>query len=227
MKLERFFSNKNICSRKQFKVFLKNSSVVVNGKNVKASVELNNLDEIIVNDEKYIYRKYVYIVMNKPKGYVCANTDELNSTVFELLGKNDYQNDLFTVGRLDKNTTGLLIITNDGTFGHEISKDKKNYPKTYSVRLAKTLSNEDIQKLETGVIINKGYVTKPSKLQMIEEKEMYLTIYEGKYHQVKEMMKAVNNEVVELNRIAIGNYYLDDCLRQGEYVLEEREKIKH
>ncbi len=226
IKLEKFFSNKNICSRSAFKKYIKDNDIIINEKKISSSVKIRDRDEIIVNGIKYIYRQYVYIIMNKPKGYVCANIDDMNSVVFDLLKEEDFQKDLFTVGRLDKDTTGLLIITNDGKFAHSIASDKKNFVKKYYAKLANKINDIEISKLSEGVELSCGYVTKPALVNKLSDTEVEIEISEGKYHQVKRMLHSVGNEVLDLERIAIGGYILSNDLLVGEYKHYEYQELK-
>ena len=155
-------------------------------------------------------------MLNKPAGVVSATTDNHDKTVLDLL-KDAHGKDLFPVGRLDKDTEGLLLITNDGELSHNLLSPKKHVDKTYLVKTAESVTTEMVQALERGVDIGEEKLTLPAKVKVLEDKEIELTITEGKFHQVKRMLKAVDNEVVYLKRLSMGCLKLDETLKLGEY----------
>lgn len=161
--------------------------------------------------------KYTYIIMNKPKGYVCALKDNLHPTVNSLI--KEKIKGLHIVGRLDKDTTGLLVLTNDGQYTHNATHPKKHVKKTYRVTLALPIKQEDIAQIENGMSIDHGETKlKPGQVEVISDKVINLTISEGKFHQVKKMFFALNNEVVELQRISFDKFNLSDfSINEGEY----------
>ena len=158
----------------------------------------------------------MYYMLNKPQGVVSATQDNTCKTVLDILDV-DCKKDLFPVGRLDKDTEGLLLITNDGELAHKLLSPKKHVDKTYLVGIARKLSTEDIEKLELGVDIGEKHLTQPAKVEVISDTEIKLTIHEGKFHQVKRMLKAVDNEVLTLKRVSFGGLKLDETLKTGEY----------
>ena len=157
-------------------------------------------------------------MLNKPKDYISATFDTKLPTVLDLL-EFPYSNmELFPVGRLDIDTTGFLILTNDGKFSYNVTNPKKKVNKKYFVTLRDEIISEQIEKLENGIYFEKeDFTTENAKVEKISEKEINLTISEGKFHQVKRMLEYVENEVVELKRVCIGNLNLDDSLKLGEY----------
>lgn len=161
--------------------------------------------------------KNVYIALNKPKGYVCALKDNLHPTVMELINE-DIKN-LHIVGRLDIDTTGLLIITNDGKYTHNATHPKKHVSKTYQVTLKKPITSENVKTIEDGMFIDHGETKlKPGKVEVVSDNIVNLTISEGKFHQVKKMFFALDNEVVNLHRISFDKYSLADLkIKIGEY----------
>lgn len=161
--------------------------------------------------------KFTYIIMNKPKGYVCALKDNLHPTVISLI--NEKIKGLHIVGRLDKDTTGLLVLTNDGSYTHNATHPKKHVKKVYQATLASPISAADIKLIESGMTIDHGETKlKPGQVEVINDKLVNLTIEEGKFHQVKKMFFALDNEVLELHRIAFDKYNLSDYdLKEGEY----------
>lgn len=224
MRLDRFLCELNIGSRNQVKTFLRQGMVTVNGIPVTGpETRINEFtDEIIFRGEKLQYRKFVYYMLNKPVGVVSASRDKRERTVVSLLGK-DAREDIFPVGRLDKDVTGLLLLTNDGELAHRLLSPKRHVDKTYLAVLEHGLSTEDIFRLESGLDIGEERPTLPCKVSVIEEQSVkrepaiHLTLHEGKFHQVKRMLQAVDNQVLELQRIAFGGLCLDKCLRPGEY----------
>lgn len=225
MRLDKFLSNQGIASRSQIKEYIKKGRVMVNQQIVKnADCQIQeNTDTIYFDNQLISYQKNMYIMMNKPQGVVSATKDNLHPTALELL-QDILVKDLFFVGRLDIDTEGFLLITNDGALSHNLLSPKKHVDKTYQVCLSKPLTKEQIVELEAGVDIGESRLTLPSKVQVITDTEIFLTIMEGKFHQVKRMLKAVDNEVLFLKRISIGGVVLDESLNPGEYrFLTEKE----
>ena len=203
-----------IGSRSEIKKYLKTYRVKLNGKfekNSNTQVDIEK-DEILFDDEIVIYKEFTYLMLNKPKDFISATFDTKLPTVLDLL-EFPYSNmELFPVGRLDIDTTGFLILTNDGKFSYNVTNPKKK------VTLRDEIISEQIEKLENGIYFEKeDFTTENAKVQKISEKEINLTISEGKFHQVKRMLEYVENEVVELKRVCIGNLNLDDSLKLGEY----------
>lgn len=230
MRLDKFICKVSSYSRSEAKNLLKKGSVTVNGiicKDGEVKID-ENQDSITIHDKEISYREYYYYLLHKPAGCITACEDPKEKTVMDLLkdapGKN-----LFPVGRLDKDTEGLLLITNDGALSHNLLSPKKHIPKTYFVRCKYPFSGEDMQKLEEGVDIGDEKRTKPAKVKRISDKEMELTITEGRFHQVKRMLSAISNEVVYLKRISMGNLKLPEDIKYGEYrelTLDELNELK-
>jgi pseudouridylate synthase len=209
-----------IGSRSEIKKFLKTCRVKLNGKFEKSpntQVDIDK-DEILFDDEIVIYKEFTYLMLNKPKDYISATFDPKLPTVLELL-EFPYSNmELFPVGRLDIDTTGFLILTNDGKFSYNVTNPKKKVNKKYLVTLRDDISSNQIESLENGIYFEKeDFTTENAKFEEISKREIYLTISEGKFHQVKRMLEYVGNEVVELKRVSIGNLSLDEKLELGEY----------
>lgn len=209
-----------IGSRSEIKKFLKTCRVKLNGKFEKSpntQVDIDK-DEILFDDEIVIYKEFTYLMLNKPKDYISATFDPKLPTVLELL-EFPYSNmELFAVGRLDIDTTGFLILTNDGKFSYNVTNPKKKVNKKYLVTLRDDISSNQIESLENGIYFEKeDFTTENAKVEKISKREIYLTISEGKFHQVKRMLEYVGNEVVELKRVSIGNLSLDEKLELGEY----------
>lgn len=226
LRLDKFLCEMNIGTRSQVKKELKRRFVTVNGEIVtKPEHKVNeNRDKVVYKGELLSYRKYVYYMLNKPAGVVSATQDNTCQTVTELL-KNTGYGGLFPVGRLDKDTEGLLLMTNDGELAHHLLSPRKHVSKVYDVELKEKLSEAEGKRLEAGVDIGEDKLTLPAKVEYVAEKRIYLTITEGKFHQVKRMLQAVDNEVVFLRRIAMGELVLDEKLAPGEYRELSEEEI--
>lgn len=226
MRLDKFLCDMNIGTRSEVKALLKKGFVAVNGIPVKsADIKINETtDNITFQGKVLTYQKYFYYMLNKPAGYVSATNDNKEKTVMELFRSEDRRDDLFPAGRLDKDTTGLLLITNDGELSHKLLSPKSHVDKCYHVTIERSLSGNDIAALETGVDIGEDKPTLPAKVKTLDENNILLTIHEGKFHQVKRMLEAVNNKVIHLKRISFGSLVLDDTLQEGDYrVLTEKE----
>jgi len=218
MRLDKFLSNQGIASRSQVKEYIRKGRVIVNEQVVKTSEQQidESKDRIYFDGELILYQKNIYIMLNKPQGVVSATMDNVHKTAFDLL-KIANKKDLFIVGRLDLDTEGLLLITNDGELSHNLLSPKRHVSKTYQVIAEQPLTKEQIQKLEAGLDIGEEKLTLPARVQQITENEFYLSIVEGKFHQVKRMLQAVDNQVVFLKRVAIAGLKLDETLKAGEY----------
>ena len=212
MRLDKFLANMGVGTRSEVKQLLKKGSVKVNQNIVKLpKLHVNpNSDEIMVNDEVVSYIDKVYIMLNKPKGYISATEDELIPEYAHL--------NIFPVGRLDKDTEGLLLVTNDGQFNHEVMNPNKHVSKTYEVYSKHPITQFDIDKFKSGIELSDGKL-KPAILKKVDNYVSHVTIYEGKYHQVKRMFHSIENEVLELKRIKIAQLELDHNLDLGSYRL--------
>lgn len=216
-RLDKFLCDKKIGTRSQVKVLIQKGLVTVNDEVVrKADVKVSETDEICCQGESLSSEEFGYFMLNKPAGLISATEDPSKQTVIDLFKDEPYKN-LYPVGRLDKDTEGLLLITNDGPLGHKLLSPKKHVPKTYYAKLSHGLSKEDIDVLENGVDIGEKNLTLPAKIEILEEMAVHITITEGKFHQVKRMFEAVNNQVVYLKRISMGSLRLDETLKLGEY----------
>lgn len=218
IRLDKFLAQMNIGTRSEVKNAVRKGKVTVNGKvckNAEEKIE-ESTDKVCYENREIVYEKYVYYMLNKPAGVVSATKDNVDKTVMDLFSDISGK-DLFPVGRLDKDTEGLLLITNDGELAHNLLSPKKHISKTYRVRTRDILAKEQLEALERGVDIGEDTITLPAEAEQIEEKELFLTIYEGKFHQVKRMLKAVGNEVIYLERIKMGQLSLDETLPRGEF----------
>nr|WP_293993148.1 pseudouridine synthase [uncultured Fusobacterium sp.] len=216
MRLDKFLVECGLGSRKEVKEIISNGEITVNGE--VTIVNKQNIDEasdeIRFQDEILTYKKYRYYIMNKKAGYITATEDFKERTVMELLPDWVIKKDLAPVGRLDKDTEGLLLFTNDGKLNHKLLSPKSHVDKTYYVEVENDLRTEDLISLENGVTID-DYFTMPAQAKKIEDKKLLLTIREGKFHQVKKMLEAVGNKVLYLKRISFGKLKLNN-LELGE-----------
>ncbi|MCY7778706.1 pseudouridine synthase [Bacillus haynesii] len=223
MRLDKLLSNSGYGSRKEVKKMLKNGAVRVNDQLVKDAKEHIDpeSDDITVYGESVIYQEFIYLMMNKPQGVLSATEDSRQETVVDLLDPELLRFEPFPVGRLDKDTEGLLLLTNDGQLAHQLLSPKKHVPKTYEVHVNKPIDQAALDQLEKGVDIGEGYVTKPAEASLLESENgverLLLTITEGKFHQVKRMLKAVGHDVIYLKRLKMGDVDLDEELLPGEY----------
>ncbi|MFQ3802220.1 pseudouridine synthase [Staphylococcus equorum] len=218
MRIDKFLANMGVGTRTEVKQLLKKGNVTVNDKKEKSpKTQINpDTDTVSVNDTQIQYIDKIYLMLNKPKGYLSATEDNNQQTVIDLVEEFRYL-ELFPVGRLDKDTEGLLLITNDGQFNHQLMSPTKHVSKTYEVISEKTITKNDIESFKTGIELNEG-LAKPAQLVEGDEKnKSFVTIYEGRYHQVKRMFHAIDNEVLALKRISIGDLKLDSALAPGEY----------
>ena len=230
MRLDKLLVEQGIGTRSEVKALLKKGLILVDGN--KATRPEEKVDEssvvITYQGKDYTYKKFSYYIMNKPKGVITATEDAKEKTVMDLFYEQckDAPKGLSPVGRLDKDTTGLLLITNDGKLAHDLLSPKKHVDKTYFVTLDGELSSDDITQLEKGVHIGEGDLTAPAKVEYEGGNTCYITIHEGKFHQVKRMFFAVGREVIELKRTAFGPLKLDEeKLPLGYFSELKRESI--
>lgn len=216
MRLDKFLVECGVGSRKEVKQVISSGEIKVNNELIdspKFNLDVTK-DEVKLNDRILTYKKFRYYIMNKKAGYITAVEDLNEKTVMDLLPDWVIKKDLAPVGRLDKDTEGLLLFTNDGKLNHKLLSPKSHVEKTYYVEIEKSIDDKSINFLETGVDIG-SYITMPAKVHKIDDKKIYLTIKEGKFHQVKKMLEAVNNKVTYLKRVSFGNLELN-ALKIGE-----------
>lgn len=224
MRLDKFFSQTGTLTRSQAQKQLKLGKVTVNGETIKkADYKVDpDKDEIRYNEDKIVYRRFIYIMMNKPRGVVSATEDRDQKTVLDLLPEDLLKFDLFPCGRLDKDTTGLVVLTNDGISAHNALSPKKHVEKKYSFETADAYSDADVTAIESGITLKDGYSTKPCKIERISETEGYIYLTEGKYHEIKRLFGARSNKITKLERIGFGKLEIGD-LPEGDwrYLTEE------
>ncbi|GAB6116548.1 pseudouridine synthase [Thermoanaerobacter brockii subsp. lactiethylicus] len=222
MRIDKLLSNIGIGTRKEVKKFIKEGLVLVNGNTVKdAGLIINTeTDEILFDGKKIYYKEFIYIMMNKPKGVISATYDPIEKTVIDLLPQELKARNPFPVGRLDKDTEGLLLITNDGDLAHKLLSPKKNVIKKYYAKILGFVNESDIKAFNEGIVLEDGYKTLPANLEILSSSDVskvYVYIREGKYHQIKRMFESVGKKVIYLKRLAMGNLTLDENLKPGEW----------
>lgn len=224
MRIDKYLANMNVGSRREVHQLIKNGIVTVNAKPVKtAKQQVNETDEVLVNGKKINYQKYHYFVLNKPKGVLSATEDFKQKTVISLLDKKDQYKGITPVGRLDKDTTGLLLLTNDGQLNHELLAPNKHVDKVYQAEIAGIPDEKTVKTFANGMTLADGTKLKPAELKILstdlsaEKAKIEIKISEGKYHQIKRMFAACGMKVVELERIAMGKLTLPANLKQGQY----------
>ena len=218
MRLDKYIAHSGIESRRQIKQFIKDGLVTVNGETVKDSGKQidENTAVVLLNGKRVYYRQFVYLMLNKPAGYVSAREDKHYPPVTELVPEEYDYYKVYPAGRLDRNTEGLLILTNDGAFVHNLISPDKNIYKKYFARLAQPAEEADIETFRAGMEF-KEFTAKRALLEICEDpREVYVSIAEGKYHQVKRMCDRVGKPVEYLKRVKIGSLELDPSLELGE-----------
>ncbi len=218
MRLDRYLSQAGVGTRSQVKAYIRQGLVAVNGSLAEGPGQdvSEGTDQVAFRGEVLSGQRYHYYMLNKPKGVVSATRDDRERTVVDLLGEKK-RDDLFPVGRLDKDTEGFLLLTNDGGLAHRLLSPKRHVDKTYLAQVRRPPTPEELQALEQGVDIGEKRPTLPAEAALLEDGSLRITIREGKYHQVKRMLEAVDNQVTALKRVAFGGISLDDALPAGAY----------
>lgn len=221
MRLDKFLADCGIGTRTEIKKMIKSGYVSISGKDrLKPEMHINEeSDEVFVLNKRIIYKKYIYLMLNKPSGYVSAVWDAKKPYVIELIPEEYRHYNVFPVGRLDIDTEGLLILTNDGDLSHRLLSPKSHVPKKYYAKISGKVTDKDCRAFSDGVVLDDGYKTKPAKLKVIKcdtTSEIEVSIVEGKFHQVKRMFEAVGKKVLYLKRISMNGLELDNNLILGE-----------
>ena len=218
IRLDKYLADMGLGTRSQVKEFIKKGKIQINGIVVKdGNLKVDSEKDLVhYEGNPIIYEEFEYYMLNKPAGVISASNDKRAQTVIDLI-TDKKRDDLFPVGRLDKDTEGLLLISNDGELAHKLLSPKKHVDKTYYVELDKILSKEASQQICEGVFIESGVKSMPARLEYINDTTVHLTIQEGKFHQVKKMFHAVGCEVTYLKRLSMGPLRLDTNLQSGEY----------
>ncbi len=217
IRIDKILSKSGYGSRTDSKKLIRAGRVTVSGKKVLSSSEKASPENVCVDGKKVEYKEFVYIILNKPSGVISATEDRKKETVLDLMPDCYKTYDLFPVGRLDIDTEGFLLITNDGPLAHNLLSPNKHCPKTYYVETKRPPTEDEMQKLRDGIYIGEGITTSQAKAEY-SENGILLTIYEGKFHQVKRMLEAVDNKVTYLKRLSMGNMVLPKDLKTGEYI---------
>lgn len=219
-RLDKILAAQGVLSRRDIKEMVKKGRITLNGAVVRDSaVKVLDTDKVTVDGTEIVIKKHIYIMLNKPAGVVSASESDEDRTVVDLVPESLMRNGLFPAGRLDKDTTGFVLITDDGDFAHRILSPKKHIFKTYEARLGQPLGEAERKLLENGITLSDGTVLKEAKVEIIEDTASPLVkimICEGKYHQVKRMFAAAGNKVIALHRTKMGNLTLDPSLLPGE-----------
>ena len=228
MRLDKFLANSGIGTRSEVKRLLKDKRVKVNGKIVRIdSFNVNeNQDSVLFDDLEVKYKEFYYILLNKPQGYVSAVIDNVYPPVTDLLPEYAFAK-LFPVGRLDVDTTGVLLLTNDGDLAHKLISPKYHVDKVYEVEVNRKISMNLQEFFKKGIELD-GELTLPANLEIIDDTHALLTLHQGKFHQVKRMFKKFDYDVVKLNRRAFA-FLTVDGLKLGEHrelTIEEENKLK-
>ena len=229
MRIDKFLSNMGIATRTESSKAARQGGILLNGAVVKkADVHIDPEKDVVTYLGRRIeYRKYTYILMNKPDGVVSATEDGRDKTVIDLLPEELQKLNLFPCGRLDKHTLGLVMLTDDGDLAHRLLSPKHHVKKKYYFESKFPLTEDEISYLEKGATLEDGYVTKPSEIELFEDKKSgHITLVEGKYHQIKRMLESVNNKITYLERITFGPLTLDENLERGEWRFLTENEIK-
>lgn len=225
MRIEKYIANSGLFTRNEVKKMIRAKRIQVNGEIVlKAGLNIQeDRDEVRIDDEILQYDPQVYIMLNKPRDVISATQDTLHETVMDLID-DILPPDCFPIGRLDIDTEGLLLISNDGALAHRLLSPRHHVAKTYEVHVREELTEAAIKRIQAGILIDQGEQCLPAKIEQLKETVYLLTIEEGKYHQVKRMMQAVDNEVLYLKRLTMGSLTLDESLDAGAWrYLDEAE----
>lgn len=220
VRLDKYLADMSIGTRSEMKGAIRKGKIAVNGEIIRIPDKkiIIGTDEVSLDGNRIEYIEYEYYMLNKPAGVISATEDKREKTVLDFI--HSTRKDLFPVGRLDKDTEGLLLITNDGALAHQLLSPKKHIKKVYYVIVDGEVTKEDQFSCEEGIILEDGYQTLPADLRILESQDtskVELTIYEGKFHQVKRMFEALNKKVLYLKRLSMGTLQLDDNLKKGEY----------
>ena len=232
MRIDKYLANMNVGSRKEVHLLIKKGIVAVNGVTVKTpKQQVKESDQVTVNGDAVAYQKYHYFLLNKPKGVLSATEDRSQPTVISLLAPQDRYQGIVPVGRLDKDTTGLLLLTNDGQLNHELLAPGKHVDKVYRAEIAGVANDATVKTFASGMTLGDGTKLQPAELKILSQDEEHdrstteIKIREGKYHQIKRMFGAVGMKVVELERISMGKLTLPANLKRGEYLELKLEDI--
>ncbi len=230
LRMDKFLCESLGISRKEAKELLKKKKVTINGMlctkpESKVSIQI---DHVCMDGSPLCFEEFHYLMLSKPAGVISATKDSKDRTVLDLINE-PFKDKLFPVGRLDKDTEGLLLLTDDGELAHNLLSPRKHVEKVYMAKVLGTVGKEAIMAFQKGVPIGNGEIAKPAKLEILkageEESEILITITEGKFHQVKRMVHAIGSEVLYLKRLSMGNLVLDEALSKGSYRTLTKDEI--
>lgn len=230
LRLDKFLADVGIGTRTQVKQMIRKGQIQVNGTVIKKpeyKIDAQK-DRVAASGEELSYQKYRYLMLHKPAGYVCATEDRKEKTVLSLVPE-EYRKDLFPVGRLDKDTEGLLLLTNDGDLAHRLLAPKKHVDKTYYAKIEGQVTEQDVEAFREGIDIGDDKLTMPAVLEILHSSdlsEIQVTIQEGRFHQIKRMFEAVGKKVLYLKRLTMGPLHLDPLLGPGEIRPLTEEEVK-
>lgn len=218
IRLDKFLADMGQGTRSEIKNWIRKGLVTVDGEVVKRPETKVDPDiqQVELRKVRICYQQFEYYLFHKPAGCVSATEDNLHKTVLDYL-EEDHRKDLFPVGRLDLDTEGLLLITNDGALAHDLLSPRKHVDKTYYAKIDQTVTEEDVRRFAEGLDIGEKELTLPAQLEIIREREVLVTVCEGKFHQIKRMFEAIGKEVVYLKRVRMGSLVLEDSLEKGSY----------
>lgn len=230
IRLDKYLADMGIGTRTEVKKYVRQGKVKIDGKTTTHPEEKVDIDlqTVFYLDKAVCYEKFEYYMLNKPSGVVSATIDGKDKTVLDLISDKK-RKDLFPVGRLDKDTEGLLLITNDGELAHRLLSPQKHVDKVYYAKIKGIVTEDDVKQFSQGLSIGQGETSKPATLEILssgEISEIRLIIQEGKFHQVKRMFQAVEKEVIYLKRLSMGTLVLDENLPSGAYRPLTREEIE-
>lgn len=219
MRLDRFVADTSGLTRSQAAKVIRSGEVRINGTAVRKPDQKidEDRDQIEVSGEPCVYRRFRYFLLDKPTGVITASRDSRQETVLDLFSQEIRKQGIFPVGRLDKDTSGLLLLTNDGEFAHRVISPRSGISKVYHARVDGVLSPEDAERFREGLVLADGTRCLPAELEILNDGECLVTVQEGKYHQVRRMLAATENPVLTLRRLSIGPLKLDPALRPGQY----------
>ncbi len=228
IRLDKYLCDSALMTRKEASAAIRGKRVTVNGKveiHSDFKVDVNN-DNIYLSGQRLVYSEFIYIMLNKPDGYISATDDPKEKTVLELLPEEISRKNIFPAGRLDKNTLGLLLLTNDGVLAHRMLSPKHHVEKKYRFEVDHELTDQEKSRIEKGIALEDGYITKPSEISLdVGNMSGSIVLTEGKYHQIKRMFEAVGNKITYLERTNFGGLILDENLGRGDWRFLTQEEI--
>jgi 16S rRNA pseudouridine516 synthase len=227
-RIDKILSNMGLCSRREAAKAAKSGQITVNGQRIKDAGQKADpeTEEICLRGQPVAYQKYTYLMLNKKAGYITATEDKHQATVLDLLPEQEKRKGLFAAGRLDKDTEGLLILTNDGAFAHSIMSPRHHIDKVYYGEYSGELAPDSEERFREGLVLSPDFSCMPAELKRLEPGKARITIREGKFHQVKRMIEACGGKITYLKRLQIGTLKLPETLKIGDFCPIEPEEVK-